>query len=124
MPQTYLEAGDPYHCQCQKTSRLLREQLGWPDERWLTTFQSRFGNDPWLQPYTDETSSGWRSRGVKRLAIVAPGFSADCLETLEELDMENRAVFLAAAARSSPTCPASTTARGHARHRGRSCAAN
>jgi ferrochelatase len=95
MPQRYLESGDPYHCQCQKTSRLLRERLGWAEERWHTTFQSRFGNEAWLQPYTIEEVARLARSGVKRLAIVAPGFSADCLETLEELDMENRAVFLA-----------------------------
>jgi protoporphyrin/coproporphyrin ferrochelatase len=95
MPQRYLEAGDPYHCQCQKTARLLRERLGWPSERWHTTFQSRFGNEPWLQPSTIEEVARLAKSGVKRLAIVAPGFSVDCLETLEELDMENRAVFLA-----------------------------
>jgi protoporphyrin/coproporphyrin ferrochelatase len=95
MPQRYLRAGDPYHCQCQKTARLLRERLAWPSERWHTTFQSRFGSEPWLQPYTIETVEGLAKAGVKRLAIVAPGFSADCLETLEELDMENRAAFLA-----------------------------
>jgi protoporphyrin/coproporphyrin ferrochelatase len=93
MPQDYLEKGDPYHCQCQKTSRLLRERLGWSEDKWLTTFQSRFGSDPWLQPYTDETVKRLASEGVKRLALVAPGFSADCLETLEELDKENRHYF-------------------------------
>lgn len=93
MPQSYLEKGDPYHCQCQKTSRLLRERLGWPADTWLTTFQSRFGNDPWLQPYTDETVKRLAASGVKRLAVVAPGFTADCLETLEELDQENRHYF-------------------------------
>ena len=93
MPQKYLEAGDPYHCQCQKTSRLIRERLGYPKERWLTTFQSRFGSDPWLQPYTDETVERLAKEGIKRLVLVAPGFSADCLETLEELDGENRHIF-------------------------------
>jgi len=93
MPQKYHLAGDPYHCQCQKTSRLLREKLGIAKERWLTTFQSRFGNDPWLQPYTDETVLALAKSGVKKLALVAPGFSADCLETLEELDGENRHIF-------------------------------
>ncbi len=93
MPKAYLEAGDPYHCQCQKTSRLLREHMDWPEDKWLTTFQSRFGNDPWLQPYTDETVKRLAADGVKRLALVAPGFSADCLETLEELDKENRHYF-------------------------------
>lgn len=93
MPQKYFDAGDPYHCQCQKTSRLLRERLGIEPEKWLTTFQSRFGNDPWIQPYTDETVERLAKQGVKRLALVAPGFSADCLETLEELDGENREIF-------------------------------
>jgi protoporphyrin/coproporphyrin ferrochelatase len=93
MPEKYLAKGDPYHCQCQKTSRLLRAALGWPEDRWLTTFQSRFGNDPWLQPYTDKTVERLAAEGVKRLALVAPGFSADCLETLEELDGENRHIF-------------------------------
>ena len=95
MPQRYLDAGDPYHCQCQKTSRLLREALGWSGERWHTAFQSRFGNEEWLKPYTIEEVERLAKAGVKRLAVVAPGFSADCLETLEELDMENRAAFLA-----------------------------
>jgi protoporphyrin/coproporphyrin ferrochelatase len=93
MPQKYFDKGDPYHCHCQKTSRLLREALGWPEDRWLTTFQSRFGNDPWLQPYTDKTVERLAKEGVKSLALVAPGFSADCLETLEELDVENRHFF-------------------------------
>lgn len=94
MPQKYLELGDPYHCQCQKTSRLVREKLDWPAERWYTTFQSQFGNDPWLQPYTIESMERLAKSGIKRLAIISPGFSADCLETLEELDMENRAEFI------------------------------
>ena len=94
MPQKYLEQGDPYHCQCQKTSRLVREKLGWPQDRWLTTFQSQFGSDPWLQPYTIDTVERLGKAGIKRLAIVCPGFAADCLETLEELNMENRAKFM------------------------------
>jgi len=94
MPQKYLELGDPYYCQCQKTSRLLRDALQWPEERWHTTYQSRFGNDPWLQPYTIETVERLAKAGITRLLMVAPGFSADCLETLEELDIENRDAFL------------------------------
>jgi ferrochelatase len=93
MPEKYLNQGDPYHCQCQKTSRLLREKLGIEKDRWLTTFQSRFGNDVWLQPYTDKMVEALAKSGVKKLALVAPGFSADCLETLEELDGENRHIF-------------------------------
>ncbi|MBV1695469.1 MAG: ferrochelatase [Hyphomicrobiales bacterium] len=94
MPEKYLHQGDPYHCQCVKTSRLVRERLGWPKETWHTTFQSRFGTDVWLQPYTDETVARLAKSGVKRLAMAAPGFSADCLETLEELDVENRHIFM------------------------------
>jgi ferrochelatase len=93
MPQKYLMAGDPYHCQCLKTSRLVRERLGLSTDQWVTSFQSRFGNDPWLQPYTDETVERLAKSGLKRIAMVAPGFSADCLETLEELDVENREIF-------------------------------
>ena len=96
MPEKYLHAGDPYHCQCLKTSRLVRERLAIAPERWVTSFQSRFGTDPWLQPYTDETVASLARGGVKRLAMVAPGFAADCLETLEELDVENRHIFLGA----------------------------
>jgi protoporphyrin/coproporphyrin ferrochelatase len=94
MPQKYLMKGDPYHCQCMKTSRLLRERLGWAKDTWHTTFQSRFGNDPWLQPYTDKTVERLGKSGVKNMVMVAPGFSADCLETLEELDVENREIFI------------------------------
>lgn len=94
MPENYLHQGDPYYCQCQKTSRLLREKLGWPQEGWHTTYQSRFGTDVWLQPYTDESVKRLAQSGVKRLALVAPGFTADCLETLEELDVENREIFV------------------------------
>lgn len=93
MPQKYLEKGDPYHCHCMKTGRLLREALGMSKDQFLITFQSRFGNDPWLQPYTDETVVALAKKGVKKLAMIAPGFSADCLETLEELDVENREFF-------------------------------
>lgn len=93
MPQKYLEKGDPYYCECQKTGRLLREALGWEKDRFRITFQSRFGNDPWLQPYTDNTVEALAKSGIKRMAMIAPGFSADCLETLEELDGENREIF-------------------------------
>ncbi|MBA4220417.1 MAG: ferrochelatase [Methylobacterium sp.] len=94
MPKEYLLKGDPYYCQCAVTARLLREKLGLSEERFRLTFQSRFGPDEWLQPYTDETVKTLAQGGTKSLAIVAPGFSADCLETLEELDGENREIFL------------------------------
>ena len=93
MPSRTLELGDPYHCQCQKTARLLGEALG----RELTvTFQSRFGRAKWLGPATDATLAELPGQGVTRVAIVAPGFSADCLETLEELAIRGRESFLAA----------------------------
>lgn len=94
MPKSYLLKGDPYHCHCMKTARLLREELGLSREQMMTTFQSRFGPEEWLQPYTDETVKALADKGVKKLAIVSPGFSADCLETLEELDVENREFFM------------------------------
>jgi ferrochelatase len=94
VPEEYLIKGDPYHCHCAKTYRLMRESFGWPAERFRLTFQSRFGTAEWLKPYTDATVKSLAESGTKRLAIVAPGFTADCLETLEELDGENREVFM------------------------------
>jgi len=93
IPQRYFVQGDPYHCHCMKTARLVREELGWADDKFHVTFQSRFGSEPWLQPYTDETLEKLGDEGVQSLAIMAPGFSADCLETLEELAMEGRESF-------------------------------
>lgn len=93
IPKAYFERGDPYHCHCQKTTRLLRERLGWDKDRLMTTFQSRFGAQEWLQPYTDKTVEKLARDGVKRIAIVNPGFSADCIETLEEIDGEVREIF-------------------------------
>ena len=94
LPKRYLLLGDPYHCQCAKTARLLRERLGWSESQLRLTFQSRFGREEWLQPYTDETVRALARDGVRNLAIVAPGFAADCLETLEELNIGARESFL------------------------------
>ncbi|EGG28920.1 Ferrochelatase, protoheme ferro-lyase [Aequoribacter fuscus] len=96
MPQKYLENGDPYHCECHKTTRLIAEQLGLAPNEYLTTFQSRFGRDPWLQPYTDETLKALPQQGVKSVQIICPGFSSDCLETIEEIGGENCEYFLEA----------------------------
>lgn len=85
IPQSYFDKGDPYYCHCAKTRRLLREKLGWSDERLVMTFQSRFGPEEWIKPYTDKTVEELAQKGVKRLAIVNPGFVSDCLETLEEI---------------------------------------
>ncbi|OAN59224.1 ferrochelatase [Sphingomonas sp. TDK1] len=91
MPQRTLELGDPYHCHCRKTGRLLGEALG---RELIVTFQSRFGRAKWLEPATDTTLAALPAEGVRRVAIVAPGFSADCLETLEELAIRGRETFL------------------------------
>ena len=94
IPKSYFDKGDPYHCQCLKTSRLLKERMGWEEGFLISTFQSRFGPEEWLQPYTDETVEGLAKQGVKRIAVVNPGFAADCLETLEEIDGEVREEFI------------------------------
>jgi protoporphyrin/coproporphyrin ferrochelatase len=96
MPKSYLVKGDPYFCHCAKTHRLLAEKLGWSTDKLVLTFQSRFGPEEWLQPYTDKTVEAMAQRGVKKIAMISPGFSADCLETLEELDVENREIFMKA----------------------------
>ena len=90
MPQRTLALGDPYHCHCQKTARLLADALG---RELIVTFQSRFGRAKWLEPATDVTLADLPARGITRVAVVAPGFSADCLETLEELAIRGRATF-------------------------------
>ncbi|WP_338242667.1 ferrochelatase [Aurantiacibacter hainanensis] len=93
MPERTLLKGDPYHCHCRKTARLLEAALARPDMRMVTTFQSRFGRAKWLEPATDTTLMEEAARGTKRLAVAAPGFSADCLETLEELAIQGREQF-------------------------------
>ncbi len=93
IPVSYFQKGDPYHCHCQKTGRLLRERLGWDERRLLVTFQSRFGPEEWLQPYTDKTVERLAREGVKRIAVLNPGFVADCLETLEEIAVQNAEIF-------------------------------
>jgi ferrochelatase len=93
VPKRYLLEGDPYHCQCQKTTRLLKERLGWPDEKITTTFQSRFGPEEWLKPYTVEEVARLAETGKKRIALIAPAFSADCIETLEEINEEIKESF-------------------------------
>jgi ferrochelatase len=93
LPREYFLKGDPYHCHCAKTARLLREALGWDDKKLLLTFQSRFGRAEWLQPYTDQTIKRLADEGVKRLAVVTPGFAADCVETLEEIAIQGGELF-------------------------------
>lgn len=94
MPQRYLTEGDPYHCQCQKTTRLLKERLGWDDTQITTTFQSVFGPEQWLRPYTvEEVARLAEEDGKKKIAVIAPAFSADCIETLEEINEEIKESF-------------------------------
>ncbi|UWR49011.1 ferrochelatase [Phaeobacter inhibens] len=93
MPKRYLMQGDPYHCQCQKTTRLLKERLGWTDTQITTTFQSVFGPEEWLKPYTVDHVATLAKDGKKNIAVIAPAFSADCIETLEEINEEIRESF-------------------------------
>lgn len=95
-PRSYLDRGDPYHCQCHKTSRLVAAALDLADEEHMTCFQSRFGREEWLRPYTDEILKSLPDQGIKSVQVVCPGFSADCLETIEEIGEENRDYFLEA----------------------------
>ena len=94
IPQSYFKKGDPYYCHCQKTARLLREALGRSEKNFMITFQSRFGPEEWLQPYTDKTVEKLASEGIKRIAVMNPGFVSDCLETLEEIAGEAGEIFL------------------------------
>ncbi|WP_158965968.1 ferrochelatase [Paraglaciecola sp. L3A3] len=94
IPKRYLTNGDPYHCECYKTSRLIAENLGLAKDQHFTSFQSRFGREEWLKPYTDFSLKQFAAEGVKSVQVVCPGFSADCLETIEEVAVENRDYFL------------------------------
>ena len=94
LPKEYLLKGDPYHCQSQKTARLLREKMGLSADKLMITFQSRFGKAEWLQPYTDKTVEALARQGTKNLVVITPGFSADCVETLEEIAIGVKQSFL------------------------------
>jgi protoporphyrin/coproporphyrin ferrochelatase len=94
IPQRYFLAGDPYFCHCHKLARLTAEELALPTDRWQVSFQSLFGREEWLKPYTDKTIQAMAKAGIKSLDVVCPGFSADCLETLEEIDEQNREIYL------------------------------
>lgn len=94
VPARTLQLGDPYHCECQKTARLLAERLGLAGGQWQLTFQSRFGKAKWLEPYTEPTLIDMARAGVRRVDVVCPGFTSDCLETLEEINQEVREAFL------------------------------
>ncbi len=106
LPKKYFDAGDPYYCECRKTARLVAAQLGLEDDHWTVAFQSRFGPMEWLQPYTDEVLREWAAAGAANVHVICPGFSADCLETLEEIRMQYRKVFLDAGGKQFSYIPA------------------
>ncbi len=93
IPKRYIDTGDIYEQECEETARLIREKLNFPQERVLLTYQSRFGREPWLTPYTDKTMCSLPEQGVKSVQVICPGFSADCLETLEEISEQNQHFF-------------------------------
>lgn len=105
MPERYLREGDPYHCQCRKTTRLLRARLGFAEDEVVVSFQSRFGTEEWLKPYTVEEVARLAKAGKRHVAVIAPAFSADCIETLEEIREEIRHAFLAAGGESFSYIP-------------------
>ncbi|MCY7294779.1 ferrochelatase [Alteromonas sp. a30] len=113
IPLRYLKNGDPYHCECYKTTRLVAEKLGLNKDEYMTTFQSRFGREEWLQPYTDMTLKALPSEGVKSVQMVCPGFSSDCLETIEEIGEENRDYFMQAGGESYQYIPCLNSTDGH-----------
>ena len=113
MPQRYLTEGDPYHCQCQKTTRLLTERLGWNQTELTTAFQSVFGTEEWLRPYTVEEVARLAKAGKRNIAVVAPAFSADCIETLEEIQEEIRDAFEQAGGRNFTYIPCLNDSDAH-----------
>ena len=114
IPERYFHEGDPYFCKCQKTARLLADELMLRDDEWSVSFQSRFGLADWLKPYTSAVLTEMPRRGVHEVTVVCPGFSVDCLETLEENDMENRHAFLQAGGKRFEYVPALNASAEHA----------
>lgn len=113
LPRRYAEAGDPYPDQCRQTACRVAEALELEDGRWQVCYQSRFGREEWLQPYTDHTLRAWAAAGVKSVEVICPGFAADCLETLEEIGEENRDVFLDAGGEAFHYIPALNADEAH-----------
>lgn len=113
IPERFVTSGDPYRAHCERTASLLAQKLGLAADQWTLSFQSRFGADRWLQPYTIETVATLARRGVKNLQVMCPGFAADCLETLEEIGMENRDAFLAAGGQQYQYIPALNARADH-----------
>ncbi len=105
IPVSYCKRGDPYATHVKRTTRLLVERLGWPRSQWTQTFQSRFGREVWLKPYTDDVLTDLAKKGIKRVFVVTPGFTADCLETIDEIGHESNEVFLHAGGEALFQCP-------------------
>jgi len=114
IPERYVQQGDPYFGRCQTTARLLADELLLRDGEWSVSFQSRFGPADWLKPYTRKVLSGMPARGVREVTLVCPGFAVDCLETLEEIDIENRNAFLRAGGQRYQYVPALNARASHA----------
>lgn len=114
IPQRYVEAGDPYQTQCESSVAALAKELGLADDEWMLTYQSRLGRESWLQPYTDLTLKALAEQGVRHVQVVCPGFAVDCLETLEEIAMENAEVFEAAGGKKLEYIPAMNDSDAHA----------
>ena len=115
IPERYFHQGDPYFCKCQKTARLLADELMLKEGEWSVSFHSRLGPAKWLQPYTSEVVAQLPARGIDELTVVCPGFAIDCLETLEEIDIENRARFTSAGGRKFLYVPSLNERTEHAR---------
>ena len=113
IPESLVTKGDPYQCHCHETGRLLVEELGLKDDEWLLTFQSRVGLEQWLQPYTDETVRSLAKQGIRSLDVVCPGFSTDCLETIEEIAMQNAEFFIEAGGETLRYIPALNASDAH-----------
>lgn len=113
IPKRYLLAGDPYYCQCQASARRIAERLGLADEDWTISFQSRLGRAEWLKPYTDQTLEEMAHNGIRRVQVVCPGFSVDCLETLDEIAFENREEFIDAGGESLDYIPCLNDSGAH-----------
>jgi ferrochelatase len=115
IPERYFTLGDPYYCKCHKTARLVAEDLGLPEGAWSVSFQSRYGPGAWLKPYTSEVLKSMPTRGVTDVAVICPGFAADCLETLEEIAIEGREIFLKAGGNRFGYVPALNAELAHAK---------
>ena len=113
LPESFLHNGDPYFCQCHASARLIAEKLQLDESEWQLTFQSRFGRQEWLKPYCDKTLEEWAKDDVRSVDLVCPGFSADCLETMEEVAMQNRDIFLSAGGAHYSYIPALNDRPGH-----------